>query len=375
MQISAKVNRENWGKYLDLDAIIRQADAFLTAPNVHITDARAPQSPGSAHDYYSNGDYWWPNPDMPDGLPYIRRDGESNPDNFHDHRVILRRMRTRVASLTAAYRITGDPRYGERAVRMLDAFFLNESTRMNPHLLYAQAIPGVCDGRGIGVIDTLHLIDVAAAVHVLQSEPALKMEHQVLHQVSSWFADYLQWMNEHPQGVEERDEPNNHGICWFVQAAAFARLTGHHAMLDWCREQYKSRLLKEQMDMDGSFPRELSRTKPYAYSLFTLDNLVTLTHILSTPKENLWEFQLPDGRGIRKGIAFLLPYMENKQTWPYGHDVEYDEQWPVGMSFLLFAGLSYGSESLLALWRTLDQQPKEAEVRRNMAIRQPLLWI
>ncbi|NHW35406.1 alginate lyase family protein [Paenibacillus aceris] len=375
MQSICQENRESWGRYLDLNAIIRQADATLTAPNVHITDASAPQSPGSVHDYYSNGDYWWPNPNTPDGLPYVRRDGESNPDNFHAHRILLRRMRSRVACLAAAYRITGEKQYAAKAVQLLDAFFLNENTRMNPHLLYAQAVPGVCDGRGIGVIDTLHLIDAAAAVHVLQSEPATMTDTQVLHEVSSWFSEYLQWMNEHPQGVEERNEPNNHGICWFVQAAAFARLTGHHALLDWCREQYKSRLFEEQMDTDGSFPRELSRTKPYAYSLFTLDNLVTLTHILSTPNENLWEFQLSDGRGLRKGIEFLLPYMENKQTWPYGRDVEYDAHWPAGMSFLLLAGLAYGSEKLLALWRKLDQKPQEAEVRRNMAIRQPLLWI
>jgi hypothetical protein len=370
-----QLNKENWGNDLDLKAIVHEAEAALISPSVHITEARTSQSPGSAHDYYSNGDYWWPNPNTPDGLPYVRRDGESNPDNFHEHRILLRRMRTLVAYLTTAYRITGEQRYASKAVQLLDAFFLNENTRMNPHLLYAQAIPGVCNGRGIGVIDTLHLIDVAAAVHVLKSEDTSLPDQEVLHKVTVWFADYLQWMNEHTQGVEERNEPNNHGICWFVQAAAFAKLTGHHAMLDWCREAYKSRLLVEQMNVDGSFPRELSRTKPYAYSLFTLDNFVTLTHILSTPEDNLWEFQLSDGRGVRKGIHFLLPYLENKQMWPYGADVEYDEDWPVAMSFLLFGGLAYGSEKLLALWRTLDQNPQQAEVRRNMAIRQPLLWL
>lgn len=375
MEHTSQVNKEHWSIYVDLTAIIQQADAYLTTLPVQITDEVAPHSPGNAHDYYSNGDYWWPNPDTPDGLPYVRRDGESNPDNFHAHRILLRRMRSRVACLAAAYRITGEQRYASHAVRLLDAFFVNENTRMNPHLLYAQAVPGVCDGRGIGVIDTLHLIDVAAAVQMLQRSHMSLADAHVLQSVSAWFADYLQWMNEHPQGVEERNEPNNHGICWYVQAATFARLTGQHAMLDWYREQYKTKLLVEQMDTDGSFPRELSRTKPYAYSLFTLDNFVTLTHLLSTPDDNLWEFQLSDGRGIEKGISFLLPYIENKQSWPYSRDVEYDAQWPVAMSFLLLAGLANDSERLLALWHQLDQKPKEAELRRNMAIKQPLLWI
>lgn len=370
-----QLNKAYWDNEFDLKAIIQEAEAALTSPIVHITEARALQSPGSEHDYYSNGDYWWPNPNTPDGLPYVRRDGESNPANFHDHRTLLRRMRTLVAYLTSAYRITGEQRYAAKAVQLLDAFFLNEHTRMNPHLLYAQAIPGVCNGRGIGVIDTLHLIDVAAAVHVLKREDTSLQNQEVLEKITLWFADYLHWMNEHPQGVEERNEPNNHGICWFVQAAAFAKLTGHQTLLDWCREQFKSRLLVEQMAVDGSFPRELSRTKPYAYSLFTLDNLVTLTHILSTPDDNLWEFELSDGRGVRTGIQYLLPYLENKQLWPYGADVEYDENWPVAMSFLLFAGHAYGSERLLTLWRTLEHNPQQDEVRRNMAIRQPLLWL
>jgi hypothetical protein len=375
MKHFSQINKDHWSLYIDLTAIIQQADAYLTTLPVQITDEIAPHSPGNAHDYYSNGDYWWPNPDTVDGLPYVRRDGESNPDNFHAHRILLRRMRSRVACLAAAYRITGEQRYASHAVRLLDAFFVNESTRMNPHLLYAQAVPGVCDGRGIGVIDTLHLIDVAAAVQILQGSHMSLADSLVLQNVSAWFADYLEWMNEHPQGVEERNEPNNHGVCWYVQAAAFARLTGQHSMLDWCREQYKTKLLVEQMATNGSFPRELSRTKPYAYSLFTLDNFVTLTHLLSTPDDNLWEFQLSDGRGIEKGISFLLPHIENKQTWPYGPDVEYDVQWPVGMSFLLLAGLAYDSERLIALWHHLDQKPKEAELRRNMAIKQPLLWI
>ncbi|WP_082593166.1 alginate lyase family protein [Paenibacillus sp. Soil766] len=373
--VHSQVNREQWNAYFDLTAIIQQADNCLTAPPVQITDERAPQSPGNAHDYYSNGDYWWPNPDTSNGLPYVRRDGESNPDNFHAHRILLRRMRSRVACLATAYRITGEQRYASHAIRQLDAFFVNERTRMNPHLLYAQAVPGICDGRGIGVIDTLHLIDVAAAVQILQHSHTSLADSHVLQSVSAWFADYSQWMNEHPQGVEERNEPNNHGLCWYVQMAAFARLTGQYAMLDWCREQYKTKLLVEQMDTDGSFPRELSRTKPYAYSLFTLDNFVTLTHLLSTPDDNLWEFQLSDGRGIEKGISFLLPYIENKQSWPYGRDVEYDAEWPVAMSFLLLAGLAYHSERLIALWHKLDHNPKEDELRRNMAIRQPLLWI
>jgi hypothetical protein len=370
---TCKLSWETARQYIDEETILREAEAYLAAPTIQITNATSPQSPGDKHDYYSQGDYWWPNPHTSDGLPYVRRDGVSNPNNFDDHRQALRKMRTRVACLTSAYRISGEARFGVRVVELLAAFFLDDDTKLNPHLRYAQAIPGVCDGRGIGIIDTLHLIDVAAAVHMLKK--SRELDHEVLDGVTRWFATYLHWMQVHPQGMEERDEPNNHGLCWFVQVAAFARLTEDTALLTWCREQYKVQLLAKQMAPNGSFPLELARTKPYAYSLFTLDNFVTLTHLLAIPSDNLWEFQLVDGRGLRQGISFLLPYIENKSTWPYGKDVECDEIWPVGMSFLLFAGLAYESDSLLQLWRSLDTNPQQAEVRRNMAIRQPLLWL
>ncbi|WP_199616360.1 alginate lyase family protein [Paenibacillus alkalitolerans] len=144
--------------------IIVKANRSLNAPLMSITDHPAKRSAGGKHDYYSNGDYWWPNPDTPDDLPFVRRDGESYPGAFSAHRKALRSMRSHVANLTAGYALTGQRTYAEKAAALLRTFFLDESTRMNPHLLYAQAIPGVCMGRGIGIIDTLHLIDVPASV-------------------------------------------------------------------------------------------------------------------------------------------------------------------------------------------------------------------
>ncbi len=108
-------------------------------------------------------------------------------------------------------------------------------------------------------------------------------------------------------------------------------------MLVFCREQFKTRLLAEQMDQNGSYAG-IARTKPYAYSIFALDNLVTLCHILSTPNDNLWDYQLPDGRGIRKGIDFLTPYLINKAAWPYRHDVECLKSGLSAISFTIIRG-------------------------------------
>ncbi|TDF97577.1 alginate lyase family protein [Paenibacillus piri] len=353
--------------------IRKHADASLKAGPIHITAAVANMSEGGPHDYYSNGDYWWPNPDTADGLPYVRRDGESNPGNFDSHRLLLRSMRTHVANLAAAYKVSGEESYAAKAAGLLSVFFLDEATRMNPHLLYAQAIPGICAGRGIGIIDTLHLIDIPFAIEALRPSPSMTDElYQGLRQ---WFSSYLTWMSTHENGIEEMNADNNHGVCWFVQAATFARFTGNENMLRFCRQRYKESLLPDQMASDGSFPRELARTKPYGYAIFVLDNMATLCQVLSTTEDNLWSFELPDGRGIRKGFDYLLPYMLDKAAWPYPPDVEHFEGWPAKVSSLLFAGLALGKEDCVQLWKRLDPDPAGLEVRRNMAIRQPLLWL
>lgn len=120
------------------------AEQYKNTPVPHITDEICSRSPGTIHDFYSEGDYWWPDPQMPDGLPYIRRDGQTNPENFTGHRLILRRMRNQVSTLALCWKVTGDPSCAQKAVQILQEFFVDESTKMNPHLNYAQAIAGIC---------------------------------------------------------------------------------------------------------------------------------------------------------------------------------------------------------------------------------------
>lgn len=373
MSFLANIEPDNLGDVFDTECIVKKAELSFKSTPLHITDAIAPLSEGGIHDYYSNGDYWWPNADTSDGLPYIRRDGESNPNAFFQHRHILRQLRTNVANLAAGYLVTGDNKYAEKAVLFLKEFFLDDDTKMNPQLLYSQAIPGICSGRGIGIIDTLHLIDVPMAVEVLKKSSSLTPE--ILSGLKRWFADYLIWMATHPYGIEEMNTDNNHSICWHVQASVFADFTDNEEIKNFCRTRYKTVLLPEQMALDGGFPRELARTKPYGYSIFVLDNMVTLCHVLSTEEDNLWNFTLEDGRNIRKGMEFLYPYLDDKSKWPFKKDVEHYEAWPVAVSSLIFAGCTFGEEKYIELWQSLDADPSDEEVRRNMAIRQPILWL
>src|SRR5882724_4312176 len=153
---------------IDHDRILRAAGDALKQEPVSITTVRAKLSEGGPHDFYSNGDYWWPNPNSTNGLPYVQRDGQTNPENFVAHRRCIAQQRDAVTALGAAYKITGEDRYAAKAAALLRVFFLDPQTRMNPSLKYAQAIPGVSSGRGIGIIDTLHLIEVSPAIQTLE---------------------------------------------------------------------------------------------------------------------------------------------------------------------------------------------------------------
>lgn len=364
---------------IDRERILRAANAYLAEPPVTVTASTSPRSKGGRHDYFSEGDYWWPNPRNPGG-PYIRRDGYSNPQNFNDHREALIRLSLIVPALTAAWLITRKKRYAEHAAAHLRAWFLDSATRMNPSLTYAQAIWGVTPGRGIGIIDTLHLVEVSRSVRLLEN--ATVMTPAEIAGVQTWFAQYMSWMLTSKNGKDEESEKNNHGTCWVVQAAAFAALIGDENAMKLCRNRFRDRLLPNQMADDGSFPLELKRTKPYSYSLFDLDMLAMVCQIASEPgadaigeANDLWQLTLPNGSRYQKSVDFMFPFIEDKSKWPYPHDVEYFDDLPNRQPSLLFAGLAYREPKYIALWRTLPPDPKTAEIIRNFPIRQPVLWM
>jgi hypothetical protein len=357
---------------LERARVVSGADRWINEPPVTVTAYSSPRSAGGIHEFFSEGDYWWPDPKNPDG-PYVQRDGMTNPDNFTKHREVMHRLCKAVSTLTAAYKITRNEHYASRAVRHLKAWFVDDSTKMLPHLKYAQAIKGRVTGRGTGIIDTIHLMEVARAVEVLTGSSSLSREDEKA--IKKWFADYLAWLMTHEYGIAERDAKNNHGTWWVAQAAAFAHLVNDTSALSFCRIRFKNVLLPNQMAVDGSFPEELRRTKPYNYSLFNLDGMGLICRILSTPEDNLWQYTLPDGRNMKKAMEFLFPFIADKTNWPYPKDVMYFDYFPVRIPTLLFAGLAFGEQKYVELWKKLDPDPTNTEVQRNVPVRQAVLWV
>jgi hypothetical protein len=358
---------------IDRARILKTAGAALKLEPLTITKYRAKLSEGGTNDFYSNADYFWPDPAKTNGLPYINRDGESNPDNFFQHRIAMRSLRDAVAALAAAYKITGDDSYVIKAVELLRVFFLNPHTRMNPNLQYAQAVPGRSSGRSYGIIDGLHLVEIPPAITAMETSSAFPPE--ALTGLKQWFREMSDWMMTSENGRTEEAAKNNHSVAYFVQIASFSFFTGDTNKLAECRRQFKEVFVPNQMAVDGSFPLELQRTKPYGYSIFQLDNMAILCQVLSTPADNLWTFKLADGRGIGVAMKFLFPYLADKSKWPHAPDIQAWDAWPARQPCLLFAGLALDEPKYLELWRKLSPDPTDSEVRRNIAITQPVLWL
>jgi len=355
----------------DRGRILRAASTYLSHTPLTVTAFRSPKSPGGLHDFFSEADYFWPNPENPSG-PYINRDGQSNPANFNDHRKVMIALSIEMPTLTAAWMLTRDRRYAQHACQHLRAWFIDPGTRMNPNLEFSQGVHGVSTGRSYGIIDTLHLVEVARAASFVAPAMFTTEENERLKE---WFRSYLEWMKTSEKGKKERDALNNHATCWALQVSEYARLIGDSETRLEVRRQYTDILLPGQVGADGSFPKELARTKPYSYSIFNFDVMASLCQSLKGVGDDLFSVALPNGGSMCKAGAFLYPYLKDRNTWPYQKDVEHFDALPVRSPGLLFTGIACHQQEYIALWKTLNPDPTDKEIIRNYPIRQPLLWV
>ena len=344
-------------------------ERVLRLPVKGIASRPSPWSPGTVRDFYSEADYWWPNPADPEG-PYISRDGESNPACFNGHRKLLIRMSCQCAALAQLWLKNRTPEARERFQEVLRTWFTDENLSMRPHLEYAQSIRGRVAGRNFGVIDTIHLCEPVLAMQRLRGD----LPGGLYDGVCQWFAQYLDWLQTSEFGRKERKTLNNHAVCWYLQAACFARLVEDHALLDELRQDFRCVLLK-QIRRDGAMPKELARTKPYGYALFTLDVFAGLAVLLSTPEENCFLWREGDSGSVADAMAFLYPYILDKASWPYPPDVLFFDYWPCRQSSLYLAAHATGERKYRDLWEKLPPYRLKFELLRNFPVRTPGFWL
>ena len=123
-------------------ALQAEADKLLDVQPLSVMMKEKVPASGNKHDYMSQARYYWPDPTKPDGLPYVSRDGESNPELNKLDRNRLGATASRVTTLALAWYFSGEEKYAQKATELIRVWFFDKDTRMNPNLEYAQMIPG-----------------------------------------------------------------------------------------------------------------------------------------------------------------------------------------------------------------------------------------
>jgi len=330
----------------------READKVLQATPGSVMDKSKTAPSGDKHDYLSLAPYSWPDPSKPDGLPWINRDGEVNPESRigTDH-VALDQMCSQVGTLALAYQLTGSEPYAKKAAELLKVWFLDPATKMNPNLQYAQGVPGRSAGRSYGIIDTVALIHITESVERLEGASAWTPELQ--QGMREWFQAYLHWLLTSKNGLDEAKSANNHGSWYLAQTAAYAMFVGDKAQARKEAEVGRERIAK-QIEPDGRQPLELKRTKSYSYTLFNLDALFTLAEIGQRVDVDLFGYRTTDGRSLRVALDYVAPYFSADKKWPDKQILAIKHPDEALGGLLRRAAIAYREPKYEALLRTSD---------------------
>ena len=332
-----------------LSQLRSMADKQLTQGPWNVVSHRPPGTTFDPHEYYSEGPYFWPDPKNPKG-PYIRKDGERNPDRFVHNRNDLGSMSTAVLTLGLGAYLFDDPRYAQRAAKILDAWFIDPQSKMKPDLEHGQAVRGVNDGRGTGLIDTVSFIQCVQGIILLGK--AGRLEPAMARALRDWFQLFLQWMTSSAKGMAEGKSGNNHETWWTAQVAAYATLTGNSGVLDMAWDHYRTRLVPAEIQPDGSCPREEARTNSLSYSAFNADAFATLCRIAQSAGVDLWSFQAPNGVSYEKLVHYVAPYVLHPDKWK-GKQISPFK--PDSTIFLGLAGVGLHDKGLLEAHQSLPR--------------------
>ena len=292
-----------------------EANELLDVKPYSVLDKKMVPPSNDMHDYHSLGIYWWPNPDTEDGLPYVRHDGKKNPEYDKYDGVAIHKMSKAVFSLALAYFYTKHEPYAAKASDFINAWFINSETKMNPHLEYGQAIPGITEGRGIGIIETGTLLRIVEAVGLIGE--SAHFTPSSYKQLQTWFQAYTYWLVSSPKGWDERMWHNNHGSSYDSQVAEFSIFAGEDSLAVLILDSVKIKRIDQQIEPDGSQPDELARTKSMTYCIKNLRHLMENAILAQHYQIDLWNYESADGRSIKKALQFLISYMLGEEEWPY----------------------------------------------------------
>lgn len=290
------------------------ADTLLYTKPFTVTDKDFLPPSGDKRDFVSMGPYWWPDPAKPDGLPYIRKDGERNPEYYkYRDQDYFNQLIDVIQVLSNSYYVTGNIKYAWKAVEFINVWFVNENTRMNPNMNFAQFIPGRNEGRGSGLIETRYIYRITDAVVLLRASDA--WGKNIDKQLNQWFEEYLNWMTTHKYGMDESKAKNNHGTWYDVQRTAISIFLGKIDAAKELLETAKEKRISSQITPEGKQPLELARTKSFNYSVMNLSAMMHLATMGEYLGIDLWNYTGSSGGSIKKALDYILPFAAEEDDW------------------------------------------------------------
>ena len=323
-----------------LKTLLQRAEQALQAGTFSVVNKTKVPPSGDKHDYMSFSRYWWPDPSQTDGLPYIRRDGETNPESqgSASDRPRTSKMTSTVETLALAYYFTGDARFAEHAAELIRVWFLNPETLMNPNLNFAQGVPGLYDGKKSGVLDGRLFCRVLDGVVLISDSEALSASEQ--DALRAWFSRYLDWLKKNDLARAESESENNHGTFFDVHSMCVALFVGDDNYAKRIADRAVNKRIRAQIEPDGAQPEELARTRSLFYSFFNLEAMFQLAHLAEHTGVDLWH---ADNSRIRAAVDYVAPYANPAKPWPYPEVTETDR---IRMlQVLLYAAEMYDDES------------------------------
>lgn len=293
--------------------LLKDADKALAFGPVSVIEKKNDPPSGDKHDYMSLAPYFWPNPATKDGLPYIRKDGQTNPEvKEYKDKEYLPKLCNYVKDLGLAYYFSGDEKYATHAAKLMRVWFLDAATRMNPNLNYGQAIKGTNDGRGAGLIDIRHFVNMIDGIGLISNSKAWTAADQ--KGMQQWFTDFLQWMQTSRVGTDEMKAKNNHGAWYDAERLAMALYTGNMPLAKEVVQSAASRLDKQMLE-DGSFPAEMERTISLHYTAFALEAFYKIAQMSEQTGFDFWNMKTPSGKSLQKAFETVKPFLANPSLW------------------------------------------------------------
>lgn len=296
--------------------LLDRADELLSCKNPNVMDKTLIPPSGDKHDYLSISRYWWPNTETEDGLPWVRSDGNTNPETQTDavDRKRLGFMGKGVWQLSLAYYFTNDEKYAQKAIQMIETWFLQPETLMNPHLEYGQSVPGNPNRRATGILDGRSLVMfIPDAINLLSDSEYWSDGLQL--NTTKWFSDYLLWLTQSKLGIKGSEQKNNHGSWYTFQVASLALYLGNEPLVRKMVESAEGRL-DEMLDDEGGQRHELTRSRSFFYSCFNLQALTLIAVIADKIGMDMWHYESDGHKGLSLAINYLTPVVEGKE-WPH----------------------------------------------------------